>query len=120
MSPVKIVTLLTYSLLAVLAYTEAGSAVGVWSLRILLILAAVHLVEVVVFFKVCRSAGGSLPLHHGFCHTESIDTVADGLQRLAYRTVGQVGAVRSRQAHAQCRSVTSAPRRVVGGVVLLR
>jgi uncharacterized protein YhhL (DUF1145 family) len=84
MSPVKIVTLLTYSLLAVLAYTEAGSAVGVWSLRILLILAAVHLVEVVVFFKVCRSAGGSLPLHvlnvflFGFFHVQEIRSAQSG------------------------------------------
>ena len=63
MSPVKIVTLLTYIVLAVLALTQGESAVAVWSLRILLILAAVHLVEVVVFFKVCQSAGGSLPMH---------------------------------------------------------
>lgn len=65
MSPVKIVTLLTYAVLATLALTQGESAVGVWSLRLLVILAVVHLVEVVAFFKVCQSAGGSLPYHLG-------------------------------------------------------
>lgn len=63
MSPAKIVMLLTYVALALLALSQGGSAVGVWSLRIVLVLAAVHLVEVAVFFRACQSAGGSLPVH---------------------------------------------------------
>lgn len=84
MSPVKIVTLLTYVVLAVLALTQGESAVGVWSLRVLLILAAVHLVEVVAFFKVCQSAGGSLPMHllnvllFGIFHVKEIKAVQAG------------------------------------------
>ncbi len=63
MSAIKIGTLAFYVVLAVLALTQGGSAVGDWSLRILVILAIAHAVEMVVFFKVCREAGGSLPLH---------------------------------------------------------
>lgn len=63
MSRIKIVSLLIYLVLALLAFTQADTSVGIWSLRILYILAAVHLVEVVVFFRLCQSAGGSLPMH---------------------------------------------------------
>ena len=62
MSPVKVVTLAFYALLAFLAYTQAG-AVGVWSLRLLVVLAVAHTIEVMVFFKVCRDAPGSLAGH---------------------------------------------------------
>ena len=55
--------LLIYLVLAVLALTQGDTSMGAWSLRILYILAAVHLVEVVVFFRLCQSAGGSLPVH---------------------------------------------------------
>lgn len=84
MSPVKIVTLLIYVVLAALALTQGESAVGVWSLRILLFLAAVHLVEVVAFFKVCQSAGGSLPSHllnvflFGIFHVQEIKAAQGG------------------------------------------
>ncbi|NQX90361.1 MAG: hypothetical protein HRT77_17095 [Halioglobus sp.] len=63
MSPAKIGILLLYLVLAVLAITQGEANVGVWSLRLLLVLAAVHLIEVVVYFKLCQSAGGSLPMH---------------------------------------------------------
>ena len=63
MSPIKIVSLLIYLVLAVLSLTQGDTSVGIWSFRILYILAAVHLVEVVVFFRLCQSAGGSLPVH---------------------------------------------------------
>ena len=63
MSPAKIGILLLYLVLAVLAITQGDANVGVWSLRLLLVLAAVHLIEVVVYFKLCQSAGGSLPMH---------------------------------------------------------
>jgi uncharacterized protein YhhL (DUF1145 family) len=84
MSPVKIVMLLTYVVLASLALSQGGSAVGVWSLRILLVLAAVHLVEVAVFFRACQSAGGSLPMHllniflFGVIHAQEIKAARDG------------------------------------------
>jgi len=84
MSPVKIATLLTYVVLAVLALTQGESAVGVWSLRLLVILAVVHLIEVVAFFKVCQSAGGSLPYHlfsvflFGVFHVKEIKAAQDG------------------------------------------
>ena len=63
MSATKIVLLVTYAILAVLALTQAGSPAGAWSARILLILAVAHAVEVIVFFKTCQRAGGSLAGH---------------------------------------------------------
>ena len=63
MSPIKIATLALYAVLAALALTQSTSAVGIWSLRILVILAAAHTVEMVVFFKACQRAGGSLVGH---------------------------------------------------------
>lgn len=63
MSTTKIVMLIIYALLGGLALGMGDTAAGVWSLRILLILAAVHAVEAVVFFGLCGRAGGSLPVH---------------------------------------------------------
>jgi uncharacterized protein YhhL (DUF1145 family) len=63
MSAAKIVLLVTYAILAVLALTQAASPAGVWSARILLILAVLHTVEVILFFKTCQRAGGSLVGH---------------------------------------------------------
>jgi uncharacterized protein YhhL (DUF1145 family) len=63
MSAAKIVLLVTYAILAVLALTQAGSPAGAWSARILLILAVMHTVEVILFFKTCQRAGGSLVGH---------------------------------------------------------
>ena len=63
MSTSKIVSLLVYAVLGVLAITMADSAVGLWSGRFLILLAIVHSIEVLVFFKACREAGGSLGLH---------------------------------------------------------
>ena len=63
MSAAKIGLLVTYAILAALALTQAGSPVGIWSARILLILAVAHTVEVIVFFKACQRAGGSLVGH---------------------------------------------------------
>ncbi|NND67514.1 MAG: hypothetical protein HKN19_08005 [Halioglobus sp.] len=62
MSPVKLATLAFYAVLALLAITLDGT-VATWSLRLLLILAVAHAIEVLVFFKVCRDAPGSLPGH---------------------------------------------------------
>ncbi|MFK7975787.1 MAG: hypothetical protein AB8C02_06600 [Halioglobus sp.] len=63
MSATKIIMLVVYAVLAVLAFTQTGSALGLWSLRILAVLAIAHVIEMFVFFKVCKEAGGSLPLH---------------------------------------------------------
>ena len=60
MSVTKIVTLVIYAVLAFLAFTQGDTTVGIWSLRLLGILVVVHLIETVVFFKLCQSAGGSL------------------------------------------------------------
>ena len=62
MSPIKLATLAFYAVLAVLAFTMEG-AVATWSLRLLVILAVAHAIEVLVFFKVCRDAPCSLPGH---------------------------------------------------------
>ena len=63
MSVPKILSLVIYAVLAVLALTQGDTAVGIWSLRLLVILAVVHAIETVVFFKLCKSAGGSLPVN---------------------------------------------------------
>jgi len=63
MSAPKIVLLTIYVVLAGLALTQGGTPAGDWGLRILGILAVVHCIEVLVFFKTCQQAGGSLPVH---------------------------------------------------------
>jgi uncharacterized protein YhhL (DUF1145 family) len=63
MSAAKIVLLVVYAVLAGLALTQGDSTTGVWALRILGLLAAVHAIETVVYFKLCKGAGGSLPNH---------------------------------------------------------
>lgn len=83
MSPVKMATLAFYAILAVLAFTAEG-AVATWSLRLLVILAVAHAIEVVVFFKVCRDAPGSLPGHllnvflFGIFHIKEIKAAEGG------------------------------------------
>jgi len=63
MSAGKIVLLVVYAVLAGLALTQGDTTTGVWALRILGILAVVHLIETAVYFKQCKAAGGSLPGH---------------------------------------------------------
>ena len=63
MSAAKIVLLVIYAVLAGLALTQGDSTTGVWALRILGILAVVHVIETVAYFKLCKAAGGSLPGH---------------------------------------------------------
>ena len=63
MSAGKIVLLVIYAICAALALTQAGTTAGVWGGRILLILAVAHTVEMMVFFKACQRAGGSLAGH---------------------------------------------------------
>jgi uncharacterized protein YhhL (DUF1145 family) len=61
MSTGKIVLLVVYAVLAGLALTQGDSTTGVWALRILGLLAVVHLIETAVYFKLCQTAPGSLP-----------------------------------------------------------
>ena len=63
MSAPKIIILVSYVVLGALALTQGESPVGIWSLRILVILALAHVVEMLVFFRACQRAGGSLPMH---------------------------------------------------------
>ena len=84
MSPAKIVMLVIYAVLALLAYTQSGSSLGSWSLWILLGLAVVHAIEVVVFLGFCRQAGGSLPAHlvnvffFGILHVNEVKAAQSG------------------------------------------
>jgi uncharacterized protein YhhL (DUF1145 family) len=63
MSAAKFVLLAVYAVLAGLAATQGDSTTGVWALRILGILAVVHVIETVVYFNLCKTAGGSFPGH---------------------------------------------------------
>ena len=63
MSTGKIVMLVLYAVLAGLALTQGDTAAGIWSLRIIGILALAHLFETVFYFKLCKAAGGSLAGH---------------------------------------------------------
>jgi len=78
MSAPKKIMLVIYVILVGFALTQGGTGVGIWSLRILGVLAVVHLVEVAVFFRLCQSAGGSLPVHllnvflFGVLHTSEL------------------------------------------------
>lgn len=63
MSAGKIILLVIYAVLAGLALTQGDTTTGIWALRILGILVVVHLIETVVYFKLCQAAGGSLPGH---------------------------------------------------------
>ena len=55
--------LVLYAVLAGLAITQGDTAAGIWSLRLLYLLAALHIIEVAVYFKLCKAAGGSLGGH---------------------------------------------------------
>lgn len=63
MSTAKIVMLVLYAILAGLAITQGDTAAGIWSLRLLYLLAVLHIIEVAVYFKLCKAAGGSLGGH---------------------------------------------------------
>jgi uncharacterized protein YhhL (DUF1145 family) len=63
MSTAKIVLLMIYAVLAALAFTQGDTTVGIWSLRLLGILIVVHAIETLVYFKLCKAAGGSLGGH---------------------------------------------------------
>lgn len=63
MSAAKIVALVLYAIMGFLAISQPESPAGVWSLRILVILAVAHTVEMFVFYKACQRAGGSIAGH---------------------------------------------------------
>jgi uncharacterized protein YhhL (DUF1145 family) len=60
MSIGKIVMIALYVVLAGLAITQGDTSAGTWAVRVLGILAVVHIIETAVFFKLCKAAGGSL------------------------------------------------------------
>ena len=60
MSKGKIVALFCYVVLAVLALTQVGTAVATIVNWIIVAVVVVHALEVVIFFKLCKDAGGSL------------------------------------------------------------
>ena len=82
MSTGKIGSLVIYAILALLAITLAGSQVGTISLRIIQALVVIHALEVLIFFKLCRDAGGSLPGHllnvflFGYFHLKELKAAA--------------------------------------------
>ena len=63
MSPVKLSILAVYVLLAGIATLGAGSTASIVSFWILGVLAAAHLVEMIVFYGLCKAAQGSLAGH---------------------------------------------------------
>lgn len=60
MSAGKIVALVLYAVLAVIAITQAGTTAGTVATWIIIGLVVAHTIEVVVFFKLCQQADGSL------------------------------------------------------------
>ena len=82
MSRGKIAALVCYVFLAILAVTQAGSTVGTFVNWIILALVVIHALEVVVFFKLCKNAGGSLLGHlfnvfvFGYLHTAELKASA--------------------------------------------
>ena len=82
MSVSKILALFVYAILAALVLLLGDSPAGVWALRIILILVVAHAVEVMIFFRVCQRAGGSLPAHllnvffFGILHVKEIKGAA--------------------------------------------
>ena len=60
MSPGKIGALVLYAVLAILALTQAGTTTGTVVNWIIIVLVVTHAVEMVVLFRLCRDAPGSL------------------------------------------------------------
>ena len=82
MSAGKIVALVLYAVLAGLALTQGGTQLGSIANWIILGLIAIHALEVVIFFKLCREAGGSLAGHllqvfaFGVIHVKELKTAS--------------------------------------------
>ena len=61
MSAGKIGSLVLYVALAMVAITQAGTSAATLAVWVLLVLAVVHAIEMLIFFRLCQSASGSLP-----------------------------------------------------------
>lgn len=78
MSRGKIVALVFYAVLAFLAVILGGTAGGTIVNWIIFALVAVHALEVIVFFKLCKAADGPLLPHlfnvfiFGYLHTSEL------------------------------------------------
>jgi uncharacterized protein YhhL (DUF1145 family) len=83
-TPVKLIILVGYAALGFFALTRPDGVLGVWSLRILVILAVAHIVEMFVFFKACQRAGGSMAGHmfnvflFGIFHMQGLKKAGEG------------------------------------------
>ena len=62
MSVVKTGLLVLYAILIALMVTQAGTTAAAVAQWLLVALAVAHLIEVLVYFKLCQQAGGSLAL----------------------------------------------------------
>ena len=75
MSAGKIVCLLVYAVLAIVAVVAAGTTAATVCIWILVGLLATHVVEMVILFRLCQQASGSLAgnllnvLVFGYFHT---------------------------------------------------
>ncbi len=63
MSVVKVFILVGYAVLVYLAMGMQGSEAAQWAQWLIMGLIVAHVIEVAMFFKKCKAAGGSLPLH---------------------------------------------------------
>lgn len=78
MSRGKIGALVFYAFLAILAVTQAGTTVGTIVNGIIVALIVIHALEVIIFFRLCKEAGGSLVGHlsnvfvFGYFHTAEL------------------------------------------------
>ena len=60
MSAGKIGCLILYAVLILVAFTQAGTTLGSGAAWILLALAVSHVLEMVLYFRLCQQASGSL------------------------------------------------------------
>lgn len=60
MSSGKVGTLALYVVLALIAVTQAGTAMATLAVWILLAIAVTHVVEMVILFRLCKESTGSL------------------------------------------------------------
>jgi len=61
MSAGKIGCLVLYAVLAILAIIQAGTTVATLAVWVLLVLAVAHTIEMLVLFRLCQNAPGTLP-----------------------------------------------------------
>jgi len=83
MSAIKIIGLVIYAIMGFFAITQTENPVGMWSLRILVVLAVLHTIEMFIFFKACQRAGGSMAGHmvnvflFGIVHMQGLKKTGD-------------------------------------------